>query len=185
MDKINARVLRDIQNAIKNLPRVFDIRIKAEDNNVFNVHFVLSGPEGTAYEGGLYHGMIKLDDNHPHRPPKIYMITPNGRFDASTYPLATHNYGICMTLSAFFPDEWSPVFNLEMVIVNLFTLMGLPCTGNYSGIGGIQTSQEETKIMTENSWNHLVNDPEVEKLFPDIHADLKNGTYKFIKFSER
>ena len=182
MSDIPKRVIIDIKSATDNLYKDHGIRIKAEDNNMYNIHFVLPGEKETMYEGGLYHGMVKLDERYPHYPPKIYMITPSGRFQPTSYSQCTQRgeFGICLTLSAWFPHEWSPVHKFENLILNLFELMSLPCVGDYSGIGGMLTSADETKIMTKNSWNHLVNDPEVEKLFPDLHTDLKNFIHKFV-----
>lgn len=42
-------------------------------------HYVVLGPEGTPYVGGLYHGKLVFPRQFPFKPPSIYMITPNGR----------------------------------------------------------------------------------------------------------
>jgi ubiquitin-conjugating enzyme E2 J2 len=42
-------------------------------------HYVVTGPENTPYEGGLYHGKLVFPREFPFKPPSIYMITPNGR----------------------------------------------------------------------------------------------------------
>ena len=182
---LHKRVIIDIKSAMDNLYKDHGIHVRAEDNNMHNIHFILPGMKETIYEGGLYHGMVKLYDNYPFRPAAIYMITPNGRFQPTSYSQCAQHHGICLTLSTWCPREWSVAYKFEHLIINLFILMSLPCDGDYAGIGGITTSPYETKIMTKNSWNHLVNDPEVEKLFPDLHASLKNFTYKFIKSSQQ
>jgi ubiquitin-conjugating enzyme E2 J2 len=41
-------------------------------------HYVLLGPEGTVYEGGVYHGKLVFPPTYPHAPPSIYMFTPSG-----------------------------------------------------------------------------------------------------------
>ena len=43
-------------------------------------HYVVLGPEGTPYVGGLYHGKLIFPRQFPFKPPSIYMITPSGRY---------------------------------------------------------------------------------------------------------
>lgn len=52
-------------------------------NNVCR-HYVVEGPEGSPYHGGLYHGKLVFPREFPFKPPSIYMITPNGRFKCNT-----------------------------------------------------------------------------------------------------
>jgi ubiquitin-protein ligase len=47
-------------------------------------HCTLRGPEGTDFEGGLYHFRIRLPAEYPFRPPSIMLLTPNGRFELNT-----------------------------------------------------------------------------------------------------
>lgn len=47
-------------------------------------HCTLRGPEGTEFEGGLYHFRILLPAEYPFRPPSLMMLTPNGRFELNT-----------------------------------------------------------------------------------------------------
>ncbi|CAG2179170.1 unnamed protein product, partial [Oppiella nova] len=49
-------------------------------NNILEWHYVVHGPEGTPYSGGVYHGKLQFPSEFPFKPPAIYMLTPNGRF---------------------------------------------------------------------------------------------------------
>ena len=49
-------------------------------SNILEWHYVVTGPEATPYEGGVYHGKLVFPRQFPFKPPSIYMITPNGRF---------------------------------------------------------------------------------------------------------
>ena len=51
------------------------------DDNLFDWHFTLRGPEGTDFEGGVYHGRIVLPSEYPFKPPNIYFMNRNGRFE--------------------------------------------------------------------------------------------------------
>ena len=41
------------------------------DNSLFVWHANIRGPEGTAYEGGVFHMEITFPDNYPVSPPSI------------------------------------------------------------------------------------------------------------------
>ena len=93
MTQPNKRVIKDIMDGMKNLKGDFGIYIAPEDTDYYKVHFVLQGPENTPFEGGLYHGMIRLNNDHPIRPPRLHMITPSGRFTAEKYPISVSSGG--------------------------------------------------------------------------------------------
>lgn len=46
-------------------------------------HYAITGPKGSPYEGGIYHGKIVFPTEYPMKPPSIYMITPSGRFETN------------------------------------------------------------------------------------------------------
>jgi ubiquitin-conjugating enzyme E2 J2 len=48
--------------------------------NSYFRHYCVRGAPDTAYEGGTYHGKLVFPADFPFKPPSIYMITPNGRF---------------------------------------------------------------------------------------------------------
>ncbi|KAJ5154707.1 Ubiquitin-conjugating enzyme E2 [Penicillium coprophilum] len=70
------------------------------DEDLLHWEAVLKGPEGTPYEGGLWHLDIAIPPNYPHAPPKIRFTTkiahPNVEFQTGK---------ICLSL---LDSEWSP-----------------------------------------------------------------------------
>ena len=89
------------------------------DDNLFEWHFTIRGPEGTEFEGGCYHGRVILPSEYPMKPPSIVLMTvshvlhnvwitgeiflcsqPNGRF-------ALHQK-ICLSASSYHPELWQP-----------------------------------------------------------------------------
>jgi len=68
------------------------------EDNLFEWHFTLRGVQGTPFEGGAYHGRIVLPVEYPFKPPSIYLLTPNGRFETGKK--------ICLSISAHHPESW-------------------------------------------------------------------------------
>ena len=62
-------------------------------DDMFCWHFTIRGPPDTEFEGGLYHGIIKLPMSYPNRPPSIMFLTPNGRFDV--------NMDVCLSMTRY------------------------------------------------------------------------------------
>lgn len=67
-------------------------------SNILEWRYVVTGPPDTPYEGGLYHGRLVFPPEFPFKPPSIYMITPNGRFETDTR--------LCLSISDYHPDTW-------------------------------------------------------------------------------
>ncbi len=44
-------------------------------DNLFEWHFTIQGPQGTEFEGGRYHGRILLPTEYPMKPPSIILMT--------------------------------------------------------------------------------------------------------------
>jgi ubiquitin-conjugating enzyme E2 J1 len=107
---------------------------------MFDWHFTLRGPRETEFEGGIYHGRILLPSDYPFKPPNIILLTvgvtftrlfhacefcvevlsssnlcpalheneqPNGRFEVKKK--------ICLSISAYHPEEWQPAWGGERV----------------------------------------------------------------------
>jgi hypothetical protein len=57
------------------------VRLAPLRGNLHEWHFTVSGPVGTVYEGGLYHGRILLPADYPASAPRLQMLNPSGRFE--------------------------------------------------------------------------------------------------------
>ncbi|XP_034215604.1 ubiquitin-conjugating enzyme E2 32-like [Prunus dulcis] len=61
-----------------------DFKCLALESNPRDWQFAIRGPNGTEFEGGIYHGRIKIPEEYPHKPPIITLLTENGRFKTQT-----------------------------------------------------------------------------------------------------
>ena len=135
------------------------------DNDIHDVHFLMPGPKDTPYESGLYHGMMRLDNRHPMYPPTMHMFTPSGRFLPTQYPVNRKERGICTTNTVFHPNEWSPLNNVENILIGFQSFMADEAE---FGIRSIRASPEERKELAIKSHTTLSTCPVVNHLFGQI-----------------
>ncbi|XP_026464100.1 ubiquitin-conjugating enzyme E2 J2-like [Ctenocephalides felis] len=135
-------------------------------NNILEWHYVVEGPEGSPYHGGLYHGKLVFPREFPFKPPSIYMITPNGRFKCNTR--------LCLSISDFHPDTWNPAWSVSTILTGLlsFMLETSPTLGSY------ETSTFEKKQLAAQSIEFNLKDTLYCELFPEIVASSKEKIKK-------
>ena len=97
------------------------------DDNIYEWHATLLGPEDTPYEGGVFHLALLFPSNYPHERPKVKLLTP--------FP-HPHVIGdrICLDLlgdyQAYFEDDldatgrteghgWSSAYTVSTILVQM------------------------------------------------------------------
>lgn len=85
------------------------------EDDIFEWHFTLRGPQSTEFEGGLYHGRILLPSEYPMRPPNLLLLTPNGRWELGKK--------ICLTFTGFHEEMWQPAWGVRTALLGLQTFM--------------------------------------------------------------
>ncbi|KAG7092256.1 hypothetical protein E1B28_008620 [Marasmius oreades] len=108
-------------------------------------HCTIRGPQGTEFEGGLYHVRILLPAEYPFRPPSLMVLTPNGRFELNTK--------ICISFTNYHEELWQPAWGVRTAIVGLqgfFPLKGQAAVG----VGSVEFPAPERKRLAElsRSW---------------------------------
>ena len=111
------------------------IRLMPLKKNLLEWHFSMTGVEGSAYEGGVYHGRILLHPDYPRKAPSIRLFTPNGRWSI--------NQDICLSASAYHPEAWIPTWNLRTLVLSLRGFM----LTQPREIGAISTTPERRKQL--------------------------------------
>ena len=132
------------------------IRAAPLESNMLEWRFVLQGPPDSPYEGGMYQGKVKFPDDYPFKPPAIYMLTPNGRFETDRR--------LCLSISDFHPESWVPTWSVASIINGglSFMLESAPTTGS------VETTLAEKLRLRDASvaWN--AKDPVFCSLFPEL-----------------
>ncbi|KAL3898206.1 MAG: hypothetical protein SGCHY_002896 [Lobulomycetales sp.] len=106
------------------------------EDNLFEWHFSIKGPDEAGFQGGIYHGRISFPKDYPFTPPSLYFLTPNGRFEV--------NKKICLSITNYHPEFWRPAWGVSSALVALIGFMPTPGEG---AIGALDYTEEERKAL--------------------------------------
>ena len=106
------------------------------DGNLFEWHFTIRGPPGTAFEGGRYHGRITLPAEYPFKPPSIALLNASGRF--------TVGKKICLSVSAHHPEHWQPAWGIRTIITALIAFFPSKADG---ALAGLDYPDDERRVL--------------------------------------
>jgi len=130
--------MSELKKLQKDPPKFF--RAEPLETDIFEWHFTIFGPEETDFEGGVYHGKLKLPPEYPMKPPKIILLTPQGRWKI--------NSKICLSISDFHPETWQPSWGIRTALTALRAFMPTPGKG---AIGSLDASSGARKVLAQRS----------------------------------
>ena len=110
-------------------------------DDMFCWHFTIRGPPDTEFEGGLYHGIIKLPMSYPNSPPNIMFLTPNGRFDI--------NMNVCLSMTKYHKEEWQAAWTIRSMLEAIIAFF--PIKEDHDAIGALESSTESRKYYAKQS----------------------------------
>lgn len=110
------------------------------EDNLFEWHFTVRGPEDTDFQGGIYHGRIIVPAEYPMKPPDIIFLTPNGRFEVGKK--------ICLSVTGYHQETWQPSWSIRTVLLAIIGFMPSPGQGT---IGSLDYSPEERRALAARS----------------------------------
>jgi len=87
------------------------------DNSLLSWVATILGPAGTPYEGGIFKLKLNFTTQYPCEPPQVRFITK------IFHPNIDSDGGICLDI---LKDEWSPILNIEKILLSICVLMGTP-----------------------------------------------------------
>eukprot|EP00730_Choanoeca_flexa_P008506 TRINITY_DN12498_c0_g2_i10.p2 TRINITY_DN12498_c0_g2~~TRINITY_DN12498_c0_g2_i10.p2 ORF type:complete len:215 (+),score=11.31 TRINITY_DN12498_c0_g2_i10:808-1452(+) len=153
------RLMRELKALRQNPPELFVAR--PLDSNIREWHYVVYGLKDCAYEGGVYHGKLVFPEQYPMKPPAIYMLTPNGRFQTGTR--------LCLSISDFHPETWNPAWTVESILKGLISFM----LDEAPTAGSISASTFERKEYARKSLLHNLKNDKFQELFPQVTEEIK------------
>jgi len=130
-------------------------------SNILEWHYVVTGPEKTPYEGGVYHGKLVFPREFPFKPPSIYMITPSGRFKVNTR--------LCLSISDFHPDTWNPAWSVSSILTGLVSFM----VEKTPTLGSLETSDYTKRQLAIQSLEFNLGNKIFVELFPEICDEIR------------
>eukprot|EP00013_Stygamoeba_regulata_P000058 CAMPEP_0177630912 /NCGR_PEP_ID=MMETSP0447-20121125/1469_1 /TAXON_ID=0 /ORGANISM="Stygamoeba regulata, Strain BSH-02190019" /LENGTH=160 /DNA_ID=CAMNT_0019132361 /DNA_START=298 /DNA_END=780 /DNA_ORIENTATION=+ len=100
------------------------------EDNFFEWEALITGPEGTPYEGGVFSATLKFPLDYPLNPPKMVFTCP------MWHPNIYVNGEVC--ISILHPpgedpnhyerseERWSPVLSVEKVLISVMSMLAEP-----------------------------------------------------------
>ena len=168
---VNNPAVKRIMGELKELtkgarPDDFFVAAPMEDN-LFEWHFSIRGPAGTAFDGGVYHGKIMLPAEYPFKPPSITLLTPNGRFEVGKK--------ICLSVSAHHPEHWQPAWGIRTIITALIAFMPTKADG---ALAGLDYTDEERRELAARShaWHCPSCDAKMSEAMPCPPASASSSS---------
>ncbi|BFG30984.1 hypothetical protein CerSpe_172580 [Prunus speciosa] len=133
-----------------------DFKCLALKSNPYDWQFAIRGPNGTEFEGGIYHGRIQFSEEYPNKRPIFTLLTENGRFK-------TH------TELSFLDDIWP--FRAYSVRSALLELIELLPTYPNGALGSVEYDKEERRALAIKSREAApkYGTAERQKLIDEIH----------------
>lgn len=115
-----------------------------DDTNPLLWYIYIKGQKDTPYYGGEYIGKIVHSPEYPAKPPKFFMMTPNGRFELERE--------ICLTISQHHPESWSSNWNIKSIMIAFYSIF---LDDKEVGASFVKSSDEEKKAfaMSSQSYN--------------------------------
>eukprot|EP00796_Vickermania_ingenoplastis_P010220 gene10220-7163_t len=117
MANSKARLMRDFQQLRRPSAEELGISVRLHKNCLFLWKVVISGPDGTAWEGGLYQMEFKFMDTYPMTPPHVKFVTPV--FHPNVYP----DGSLCLDIIS---SMWTPTLDVQTLLLSIQSLLNDP-----------------------------------------------------------
>ncbi|SCV69579.1 BQ2448_2599 [Microbotryum intermedium] len=109
------RIIKETQRLIADSPP--GISAVPHDDNLRYFDVLISGPEGSPFEGGVFKLELFLPEEYPMAPPKV-------RFLTKLYHPNIDKLGrICLDI---LKDKWSPALQIRTVLLSVQALLSAP-----------------------------------------------------------
>ncbi|XP_037523313.1 LOW QUALITY PROTEIN: mucin-5AC-like [Rhipicephalus sanguineus] len=110
------RILEELNDVARDPPPNCSAGLVHSDD-LFNWRAVIVGPQGTPYEGGMFHLHISFPDDYPHSPPKVTFKTK------IYHPNVSDEGDISLDVLLW---NWSPQMRVGQVLLSICWLLGEP-----------------------------------------------------------
>ncbi|CAD8118531.1 unnamed protein product [Paramecium sonneborni] len=169
MSLMTKRIIKELEQLRNDPPQSFVAQ--CINNNLYEWHFTIRGPEDSDYSEGIYHGKIELPVDYPIKPPNIFFLTPNGRFEVKTK--------ICLNITKFHPENWNPSWTIRTMIEGIIQHFHV----KDFAVGSIQYTSNQIKSLALGShkWECDICGPIVKLIAPKVKQQKNEEQSQFKK----
>uniref|UniRef100_A0A915NF60 Ubiquitin-conjugating enzyme E2 G2 n=3 Tax=Meloidogyne TaxID=189290 RepID=A0A915NF60_MELJA len=121
-----------------------------DEENFFEWHCLIAGPEGTCFEHGLFPAKLTFSEDYPLSPPKMQFLCDI--FHPNIYP----DGRVCIRLSVrnfFYKDDptgyetsaerWSPVQSVEKILISVVSMLAEPNDESAANVNAAKMWRED------------------------------------------
>jgi len=137
---------------------------EAVEDDIFEWHFAILGPEDTEFEGGIYHGRILLPPEYPFKPPSFMLLTPSGRFET--------NAKICLSISSHHPEHWQPSWSVRTALLAVRSFMPTAPEGAVGSLDYPADERRELAAASRERPPEFGNSESRRALIAEVHAKM-------------
>uniref|UniRef100_A0A1I7ZI79 UBIQUITIN_CONJUGAT_2 domain-containing protein n=1 Tax=Steinernema glaseri TaxID=37863 RepID=A0A1I7ZI79_9BILA len=106
------RLRRDLREVEKN--PAFGCSVAPKEGNFFVWEGVITGPQETPYEDGLFRLRITFPDDYPNRPPKVVFLS------RMFHPNIYTDGRLCVD---FLQNKWTSAYTVTSILVSIQSLL--------------------------------------------------------------
>jgi ubiquitin-protein ligase len=109
------RLIKDLEQIDNEKVPTVGVTARPLEHDLFLWHANIRGPEGTPYEGGVFHLELQIPASYPHHPPAVKLFT------TIPHPNVFGNY-ICLDMLQINRKEgqgWSSAYSIQSVLMQL------------------------------------------------------------------
>jgi len=110
------RLQKDYQDIVAN-GRDHGILVRLSNGDLLSWEAVITGPEDTPWEGGLFRLTLHFSESFPIRPPEVRFVTP------VFHPNIYVDGRVCLSI---LQSSWSPSLSVQSVLLSLQSLLSDP-----------------------------------------------------------
>ncbi|KAJ5080208.1 ubiquitin-conjugating enzyme family protein [Anaeramoeba ignava] len=104
------------------------------DDNIFLWEAIITGPEETPFEGGIFSLKLSFPQEYPSKPPRVKFVTQ--MFHPNIFPSGE----LCLDI---LQNQWSPVYTVDTILTSIQSLLTDPNPNS-------PANQEAAKLYVQN-----------------------------------
>eukprot|EP00828_Plagiopyla_frontata_P024194 TRINITY_DN308_c0_g2_i4.p1 TRINITY_DN308_c0_g2~~TRINITY_DN308_c0_g2_i4.p1 ORF type:complete len:778 (+),score=123.89 TRINITY_DN308_c0_g2_i4:151-2484(+) len=104
------RLLKDLDEIEHCKIPTVGVSARPLEKDLFRWHANLRGPQGTPYEGGIFHIELQIPENYPHSPPKVHL------FQSLPHP---NVFDTTVCLDMLQDEKWSSAYTIQSILLQL------------------------------------------------------------------